>query len=592
MKGSLKDYVSEFEGVLNIDLLNKSSDAPLVEYIIDAWKSLEVVDSIKCTDFIYEEKESEIDINKHIYKRDKSKRKKDRYDYKFISDDRCGKLTVKLEITLPEIDPNTGEKYLHTHKMQKSMLIPLQDEEGYYYIKGKKYYMIYQMLEKSTYTSASSLTLKSLMPVAVKRGVVESPEVIRNNITNEKLKQNGMKACDTDGKTYNLPVYYVYMFKKEVPAILFYLSRGIHYTLLFLGVHNVIRFIPDLPENLDPDNIYFQISSKCYIEANRELFNKYPYIQSIVGGFLTVCTNRCTIDQLDEPDVWIRKISVPNNYEKGLGILKFFNRLLDQTTKKIIKIHPYHKDDIYTILRWMMQEFNELRLKDNLDLKNKRLRCNEYIASLMTKEFSKRLNRILSKRDKAMYQHYQELFKFPGDILIQKLHNSGILRFDDSVNDMTFFSKTKYTTKGPHSLGNKNSNNVGIKYRSLHPSFLGYIDILVCGNSDPGTSGVLSPFTDIEGFYFDNSEEPDDFAFKLSKDLERIFKEKGIEYVKFDFESKDDYFNAIMSLNKYVEDNVRVSGTSREGHYEIIVDENVDALDDTNETTENNSEES
>ena len=108
----------------------------------------------------------------------------------------------------------------------------------------------------------------------------------------------------------------------------------------------------------------------------------------------------------------------------------------------------------------------------------------------------------------------------------------------------------------------------------------------------PGTSGVLSPFTDIEGFYFDNSEEPDDFAFKLSKDLERIFKEKGIEYVKFDFESKDDYFNAIMSLNKYVEDNVRVSGTSREGHYEIIVDENVDALDDTNETTENNSEES
>lgn len=484
MKGSLKDYVSEFEGVLNIDLLNKSSDAPLVEYIIDAWKSLEVVDSIKCTDFIYEEKESEIDINKHIYKRDKSKRKKDRYDYKFISDDRCGKLTVKLEITLPEIDPNTGEKFLHTHKMQKSMLIPLQDEEGYYYIKGKKYYMIYQMLEKSTYTSASSLTLKSLMPVAVKRGVVESPEVIRNNITNEKLKQNGMKACDTDGKTYNLPVYYVYMFKKEVPAILFYLSRGIHYTLLFLGVHNVIRFIPDLPENLDPDNIYFQISSKCYIEANRELFNKYPYIQSIVGGFLTVCTTRCTIDQLDEPDVWIRKISVPNNYEKGLGILKFFNRLLDQTTKKIIKIHPYHKDDIYTILRWMMQEFNELRLKDNLDLKNKRLRCNEYIASLMTKEFSKRLNRILSKREKATYQHYQELFKFPGDILIQKLHNSGILRFDDSVNDMSFFSKTKYTTKGPHSLGNKNSNNVGIKYRSLHPSFLGYIDILVCGNSD------------------------------------------------------------------------------------------------------------
>lgn len=587
MKSSLKNYVSDFEDKLNLPLLYKTADAPLVDYIIDTWKSLEVVDSIKCTDFEYTEEESKIDINKHIYKRDKSKRKKDRYDYKFISDDRCGKLTVKLEITLPEINEN-GEKYYHTHKMQKSMLIPLQDEDGYYYIKGKKYYMIYQMLEKSTYTSASSLTLKSLMPVAVKRRVIERSEITRNNITNEKLKQNGMKACDVEGKSYNLPVYYIFMFKKEVPVILFYLSRGLNYTLTFLNVHNVMGFLPSLPDTLDPDNIYFQISNKCYIEVNRELFNKYTYIQSVVGAFLTVCTNRCTIEQLDEPEVWIRKISNPENYEKGLGILKFFNRLLDQTTKKIVMIHPYHKDDIYTILRWMMQEYNELRLKDNLDLKNKRLRCNEYIASLMTKEFSKRLNRILSKRDKATYDNYKELFKFPGDILIQKLHNSGILRFDDSVNDMSFFSKTKYTTKGPHSLGGKNSNNVGIKYRSLHPSFLGYIDVLVCGNSDPGTSGVLSPFTDIDGLYFDNSEEPDDFAYRLSQDLERILKEKDIQYIKFDFESKDDFFNILTKMKEFTNENVRVSGTSREGHYEIVVDENTDALDEMSD--KNNSD--
>ncbi len=484
VKKSLKHYVSHFEDELNLPLLNKSNDRPLVDYIIDAWKSLEVVDSIKCVDFMYTDKESNIDINKHIYKRDKTKKKKDRYDYKFISDNRCGKLTVKLEISIPEVNPDTGENYIHTHKMTKSMLIPLQDEDGYYFIKGKKYYIIYQMLEKSTYTSASTLTLKSLMPVAVKRNVIEVSESTRNNITDEKLKQSGFKATDTEGKTYMLPVYYVLMFKKEVPIILFYLSHGLSYTLTFLGVHNVMSFIPEIPSVLDPDMIYFQLSSKCYIEVNRELFNKYPYIQSIVGGFLTVCTNRVTIDQLDDSEIWIRKISNPNNYEKGLGILKFFNRLIDETTKSTVLIHPYHKDNIYTMLRWMMQEFNELRLKDNLDLKNKRLRCNEYIASLLTAEFSKRLNRILSKRDKATYESYKELFKFPGDILIQKCHSSGILRFDDSVNDMNFFSKTKYTTKGPHSLGNKNSNNVGIKYRSLHPSFLGYIDILVCGNSD------------------------------------------------------------------------------------------------------------
>ena len=62
-----------------------------------------------------------------------------------------------------------------------------------------------------------------------------------------------------------------------------------------------------------------------------------------------------------------------------------------------------------------MQHFQELRLKDNCDLNNKRIRCNEYIASLLTKEFSRRLNRIISMGDKATIDNIKELFKFPGD---------------------------------------------------------------------------------------------------------------------------------------------------------------------------------
>ena len=48
MKKSIKDYVSEYEEQLNLPLINKSIDNSLVEYIIDAWKSLEVVDNIRC----------------------------------------------------------------------------------------------------------------------------------------------------------------------------------------------------------------------------------------------------------------------------------------------------------------------------------------------------------------------------------------------------------------------------------------------------------------------------------------------------------------------------------------------------------------
>ena len=77
MKSGIRNYVREFEKDLNIPLMKKSSDRPLVEYILDAWKSLEVVPQIKVVNYEYTEKESEIDASKYIFKREKKKKKKD-----------------------------------------------------------------------------------------------------------------------------------------------------------------------------------------------------------------------------------------------------------------------------------------------------------------------------------------------------------------------------------------------------------------------------------------------------------------------------------------------------------------------------------
>lgn len=122
MKSGLKDYLCEWEDYLNEDLMTKAADRPLVEYIVDAWKSLEVVKQIKFKGYEYVDKESEIDINKHIFKREKKKKKKDRYDVKFVSDDRVGKLTVYLDVTMLETDPTTGETTYQVYPLKKSML--------------------------------------------------------------------------------------------------------------------------------------------------------------------------------------------------------------------------------------------------------------------------------------------------------------------------------------------------------------------------------------------------------------------------------------------------------------------------------------
>ena len=328
---------------------------------------------------------------------------------------------------------------------------------------------------------------------------------------------------------------------------------------------------------------------------NREMFMKYPYVQSIVGGLLTISNSRTTIKDFHDKYVWIKALSNNNTVEKGEDILVFFNRLMDVTTRKILKLDDYEKNDIYAVLRWMMQNFGTLRLKDNMSLDNKRLRCNEYIASLLTLDFSSRLNSVITLGNKATMDNFTNMFRFTGEILIQKMHSSGILRFNDNMNDMDFFSKFKYTIKGPHSMGGKNSNNISIRYRGSHPSFLGNIDLLVCGNSDPGTSGVLTPFGKIKGFYFDESNETDAFRFEYAKDLEHVMAEEHYEYIKIDCNTKEEYYALLNKLSEFNRGSFTVNGTSRE-KYEIVIENTEDMTqgndNDDKESIDSESDES
>lgn len=427
MKKYLKEYVSDFEKELNIPLMRKEADRPLIEYVLDCWTSLEIIRNIKILKWEYSDDESEIDINKHIMKRDKRKGKKEKTKFKFISDDRCGQLTIWIQITAPELNPENNMPEEKRIVIKKKMLIPVQDSDGYFHIKGKKYQTIYQIVEKSIYTIGQSVTLKSLMPICVKR--------------------SSIVATDIHEIEYTLPVYNVTVFKKDMPVILFYTANGLQAALSYLEVDEAIKFKEEIDAE-DTDVYQFRLSKSMFLEVNKELFDKYTYIQAVVGMIISVSTNRLNAEILNDSEYWIKHLSNNNTYEKGKDALAFFNRMLDTTTKKILKIEDYHKKNIYTLLRWMMMNYNDLRLKDNMNLNNKRLRCNEYIASELTKEFSKKLTRVMSLGNRANIQHFKDMFKFPGNILIQKMHSSGILRYDENINDMNFFSKFKFTTKG------------------------------------------------------------------------------------------------------------------------------------------------
>lgn len=552
----LKTYnkaMVDFTDQVNYDLINKKFDAPMVEFIVDTIRAFEIVRFIKFTGYEYTEKESEVDEDRYIKHRGKgykksvivNGKKKNIYchDYKEIDDSRCGLLTMHFEITMEVIErkdkETKGELVMKKRNVTINILVPLEDMEGFYQLKGNKKYLIYQLTENSTYTTRNAVTLKSVMPVYTKRV----------SITEE----------DVDGVEYKMPVYYINVFNEDHPVLLFFLANGFYAGLQKLTVADIIFLKPksEITERDKEIHIIFKIGADAFLLVNKTLFDKYTYVRSVIGGILSTITKRnMTIDAIEDAVTYVTKIGNKNE-AKGENTLLYFHRLLDKGTAKILKIDDMFKFNIYDVLAYLMQNFNELRKKDNLSLKNKRLRRREVVAAMVTQDISKRISNIIKKGAKVELDDILNAMKIPANLLIQKMNKSNLLRFDDNINDNLSIIKLTYTIKGPNSVGGKNSNKISKDIRGIHPSYLGHIDILHCGNSDPGTSGVLNPFTDIKSMYFDEEPEPDDFLFEFMDDLDKVLSTEYDDYtlIRFPYDSKEEFYRIQREIREN-EDNI------------------------------------
>ena len=68
-------------------------------------------------------------------------------------------------------------------------------------------------------------------------------------------------------------------------------------------------------------------------------------------------------------------------------------------------------------------------------------------------------------------------------------------------------------------------------------------------------------------------------------DLKDKYKDTGIKYIHCEFESANDFYKALEDMKKYTNDNISISGTSRENRYEMIINEDSDMDDHTKPST-------
>ena len=97
------------------------------------------------------------------------------------------------------------------------------------------------------------------------------------------------------------------------------------------------------------------------------------------------------------------------------------------------------------------------------------------------------------------------------------------------------------------SLGEQSSKMISQKYRNIHPSYIGAIDINVSSNSDVGMSGAFTPFVKIyDKYYFTPDREPCMAMYNLRQEQKNFYDKVGKDQMLYQdpevsFNSYDDY---------------------------------------------------
>lgn len=190
-------------------------------------------------------------------------------------------------------------------------------------------------------------------------------------------------------------------------------------------------------------------------------------------------------------------------------MLNSFETILDDSTKQSIRLPMSEKETTYHVMRWIVREFNNLRLKDNLSLSYKRIRFAEYIASLYAMKIARGIYRVSDMNKKATIMSIRKAIRTDPMALIQAITKSKMVSYRNMVSDMDAMQGLKFTYKGVSGLGEGSSKSIPEIYRSIHPSHIGKVDLDASSDGNPGITGTLCPYTSIyDGGFFEDYTEP------------------------------------------------------------------------------------
>lgn len=520
--------------------LFERSDDEVITQLIDAIKSCERTGAhfsiqVKGFDVIDDFDQ----INKILYdyyerayrSKTKAKRKDNRYEFINLNES-----DIRLVIVHYLIADKDRQEDLDV-----IIAVPRIIDKYYFKIDGIMRSTLYQVVDGSTYNNGTST---SKAPSVTMKLIFMAVRIFRRYMDLPLYDEGSIRA------TY----YTAYSFNKTVGALKYIMAKhGFYGTMEYLGIRDVM--ITSTPiEN--PEWYCFKKADDLFVSVPRVLFDQDLITQSFIASVFNSIYPGIPIECFFADSYWVRslgsdfnrlniekfveifteadKTMVNDTYEKGLSILDSFESIYDRCTANALKLSDYDKHDMYAVLRWMVREYNNLRLKDNLDISVKRIRFAEYVASLYVMKIAKGIYRVADQNKRASIESITRAIKTDPMYLLKAIVLSKMISYRNMVSDMDSMQALKFTYKGVSGLGENGSKSIPDIYRSIQPSHIGRVDLDASSDGNPGITGTLNPFLEMDNGFFSNYEEPHTWQDNYDQTVAEYYKAKGMkEAVEF-----------------------------------------------------------
>ena len=439
--------------------------------------------------------------------RNKAKSKKRDNQYEYIN---LNESYIRLLIVKYYVKDRNDEDYIEV-----IIAVPRIIDKYYFNINGIMRSTLFQIVDGSTYNNGTS---NAKIPSITLKIIFMATRVTRY--------YNTLKT--TKGEDLRLNYYHSRIFNKGIAASKYILAKYGYYGFLkFMGLEGSL-YITD--HDIDNDNYYtFKVADNIFINSPKFILERNPVLQSVVVTMYNTLIPGMAYEVIFDDLFWVRSLgaeftggtkdkmlcildpdddSVPDTLEKGYSILDSFENIYDISTRESIKLPEEDKATTYHILRWIMREFNALRVKDNLDISLKKIRFAEYIASLYAFKIAQGIYRVSDANRKATIESIRKAIRTDPNFLLVAITKSKMVSYRNMVSDMDSMQALKFTYKGVSGLGENSNQSIPNIYRSIHPSHIGRVDLDASSDGNPGITGTICPFAPIYDGFFDDYQEP------------------------------------------------------------------------------------